>query len=48
MSVIEIIGKENGKTVVLSDAGNKKDAKQQVNYWQRLKGRGWRIFSKAI
>lgn len=48
MPVIEIIGKENGKTEVLSDASNKKDAKQQVNYWQNLKGKGWRIFSKAL
>jgi len=47
MSVINIIGKSNGKTEVLDDANNKKDAKQQVNYWQNLKGKGWRVFSKA-
>ncbi len=48
MAVIEIIGKANGKTEVLSDASNKKDAKQQVSYWQNLKGKGWKVFSKAI
>jgi hypothetical protein len=47
MSVIEIIGKANGKTVVLDDASNKKDAKQQVSYWQTLKGKGWRVFTKT-
>ena len=39
--------KENGKTVVLDDANNKKDAKQQVSYWQGIKGKGWKVFSKV-
>ena len=47
MSVIEIIGKSKGKTEVLGDASNKKDAKQQVSYWQGLKGKGWKVFSKV-
>jgi hypothetical protein len=48
MSVIEIIAKaKNGKVVLLDDASNKKDARQQVSYWQRLKGKGWKVFSKA-
>jgi hypothetical protein len=48
MSVIEIIGKANGKTIVLDDADTKKNANQQVDYWKRLKGKGWRIFSKVV
>jgi len=47
MSVIKIIGKANGKTIMLDDANTKKNAKQQVDYWQRLKGKGWRVFSKV-
>jgi len=46
MSVIEIIGKSNGKKIILDDANNKKYAKQQVNYWQNLKGKKWKIFTR--
>jgi len=46
MSVIEIIGKHKGTKEVLDDANNKKDAKQQVSYWQKFLGKGWKIYSK--
>jgi len=49
MSVIKIIAKsKSGKVVLLDDASNKKDANQQVNYWQELKGKGWKVFSKVV
>lgn len=42
---IQIIGKHRGTTKILDEASNKDEAKQQVNYWKRLKP-GWRITSK--
>jgi hypothetical protein len=49
MSVIEIKCKsKSGRVILIDEASNKKDAKQQVNYWQALKGKGWKVFSKAI
>ena len=44
---IQILAKKGNKTTVLDDASNKKDAKQQVSYWQNLKGKGWKVFSKS-
>jgi len=46
MSSIQILAKKGNKTVVVSDAKNKKDAKNQVDYWRGLKGKSWRITSK--
>jgi hypothetical protein len=47
MSVIEIIAKsKGGKSQVIDEANNKKDASQQVSYWQNLKGKGWKVFTK--
>ena len=43
---IEIVGKCKGKTEVLDEANNKKDADEQVDYWQAIKGRGWKITTK--
>jgi hypothetical protein len=49
MSVIEIIARpKSGKSVIIDEANNKKDAKQQVSYWQNLKGKGWKVFSKVL
>lgn len=45
MSIL-IVAKKGNKTTVLDDANNKKDAKQQVDYWQGLKGNKWKVFSK--
>lgn len=48
MSVIDIIAKpKSGKSQVIDEASNKKDARQQVDYWQNLKGKGWKVFTKA-
>jgi hypothetical protein len=48
MSVIEIIGKpKGGKAFIIDEANTKKNASQQVNYWQNLKGKGWKVFSKV-
>ncbi len=43
---IQILAKKGKTTTVIDDANNKKDAKHQVNYWQSLKGKGWKVFSK--
>lgn len=45
-STIEIIGKCKGTTEVLDEANNKKDADEQVDYWQDLLGKSWRITTK--
>jgi|GEM_PF-5661106 len=47
MAVIEIIAKSKGKTIVPDDTNNKKDANQQVDFWQNLKGKGWKVFTKT-
>ena len=48
MSVIEIKCKSKaGRTIIIDEASNKKDAKQQVNYWQGLKGKGWKISTRV-
>ena len=44
---IQIVVKKGNQFEVIDDAGNKKDAKCQVNYWQELKGRKWKVFSKV-
>lgn len=44
---IQILGKTGDRTEVLDDADNKKQATEQVNYWQNLKGKGWKVFSKG-
>ena len=43
---IQILAKKGNTTTVVDDANNKKDAKQQVSYWQGIKGKGWKVFSK--
>ena len=45
---IQIVAKSGNKTVVIDDADNKKQAKNQVDYWQGLKGKNWRVFSQPI
>lgn len=45
---IQILAKKGNRTTVVDDANNKKDARQQVNYWQSLKGKGWKVFSKPV
>jgi len=48
MSVIEIIGKpKGGKSIIIDEANNKKDANQQVDYWKRMKGQGWKISTRS-
>ena len=48
MSVIEIIAKpKGGKTQIIDEANTKKDANQQTNYWQGLKGKGWKISTRV-
>lgn len=48
MAIIEIICKsKGGRSIVIDEASNKKDARQQVNYWQNLKGKDWKVFTKA-
>jgi len=48
MSVIEIIAKsKSGKSIVIDEANTKKDASQQTNYWQGLKGKGWKISTRV-
>ena len=47
MSIQIIASKGNTRTVVDS-ASNKKDAKVQIDYWQRLKGKGWKVKSEVF
>ena len=48
MAVIEIICKsKSGKSIIIDDANNKKDANQQVDYWKSLKGNGWKISTRV-
>jgi len=48
MSVIEIKCKsKSGRVILIDEANTKKNASQQVNYWQNLKGKGWKVFSKV-
>jgi len=45
-NTIEIVGKYKDTTEVLDEADNKKDADEQVDYWQELLGKGWKITTK--
>ncbi len=46
-NTIEIIGKYKDTTEVLDEANNKKDADEQVDYWQELLGRDWKVTTKS-
>jgi len=44
---ILIEAKCKGTKEVLDEAKNKKEAKAQIDYWQAMKGRGWKISTKV-
>ncbi len=44
---IEIIGCYKGHKEVLDDADNRKQADGAIDYWQQLKGKGWKISAKV-
>ena len=48
MTIIQIVGKNKRKNKILDEAKNKKEAKSQVNYWEKMLGKGWTISTKAI
>ncbi len=43
---IQIVVKKGDTSEVVDEADNGKQAKQQVGRWQKLKGKGWKVFSK--
>lgn len=48
MAIIQIIGKNKGQKKVLDETTNKKDAKSQVDYWEQMLGKEWRISTKVV
>jgi len=42
---IQIVIKKGNMSEVVEDANNRKEAKSQVDYWRRLIGKGWKVFS---
>jgi len=45
--MIEIVGKYKNKKEILETAKNRKQADESIDYWQELKGNGWKISAKV-
>lgn len=45
---ILIEGKKGGQKEVVDEANNKKEAKGKINYWQEMKGKGWKFSTRVV
>ncbi|MHC1598871.1 MAG: hypothetical protein ACXQT0_04755 [Candidatus Methanofastidiosia archaeon] len=46
MSIL-IVAKKGSKAEVVDETTNRKQAKKRLDHWEKLKGKGWRIFTKT-
>jgi len=45
---IQIIAKKGGSAQVVDETTNRKQAKKRLDHWEKIKGKGWRIFTKTV